>query len=206
MSENPLSQKQDAPASDHAHVEDIAQYLGATRELTERLQLLREEVHETLNEQFQVVATDLEQLRGLLGDAANKLSSTFRVITAGTDELSGEIAKLSCDCGQTPEVTRIREISVEMTNTTGTTIQSLQFEDMASQLLAHVNRRLDVLQAFSKDMAVINPTSSRTPPYLDPSELDRLFEMLANHRASLKNSVRKAVQQQSLESGDIELF
>lgn len=84
MSENPANQNQET--ADAEQVEAIARYLSASRELTERLQLLREGVHETLNDQFQIVAGDLEQLRGLLGDAAQKLSATFRVITAGTTE------------------------------------------------------------------------------------------------------------------------
>lgn len=203
MSENPVNQNQET--ADAEQVEAIARYLSTSRELTERLQLLREGVHETLNDQFQIVAGDLEQLRGLLGDAAQKLSATFRVITAGTNEMGGV---LEAAMGDTPTAAlqRIREITGDMTSTTGSTIQSLQFEDMATQLLAHVNRRLNVLQQFSKEMAIINPSSNQLPPFLTTQELDVLFETLARHRSLLQNDVRKAVQQQSLDSGDIELF
>lgn len=203
MSENPVSQQHEA--ADATQVEAIAKYLSTSRELTERLQLLREGVHETLNDQFQIVAGDLEQLRGILGDAALKLSSTFRVITTCTNEMEQVI-----DAAMGPEpafaLTRIREITTNMTATTGSTIQSLQFEDMATQLLAHVNLRLGVLQQFSKEMAIINPSSSQLPPFLTTEELDVLFATLERHRGLLLNTVRKAVQQQSLESGDIELF
>ena len=110
--------------------------------------------------------------------------------------------------GDTPTAAlqRIREITGDMTSTTGSTIQSLQFEDMATQLLAHVNRRLRTVQQFSVEMSVINPTASRTPPFLTPEELDQLFARLEHYRQELRVTTRKVVQQQSLESGDIELF
>ncbi|MFN8588878.1 MAG: hypothetical protein U0704_13875 [Candidatus Eisenbacteria bacterium] len=203
MSDKPVSREQEM--ADAAEVESLAKYLESSREMVERLQQLREGVHDTLNEQFQIVTCDLEQLRGLLGDAAGKLSSTFRVITAGTTEMGATLDALACpDPG--PALARIREITTEMTSTTGTTIQSLQFEDMATQLLAHVNRRLDALQQFSKEMAILNAGTNHLPPFLTREELDSAFESLARHRNLLQNDVRKAVQQQSLDSGDIELF
>lgn len=203
MSENPVSPSHEA--ADAAQVEAIAKYLESSREMIERLQLLREGVHDTLNEQFQIVASDLEQLRGILGDAAGKLSSTFRVITASTLEMGKALDAV--EAGATGgSFARIREITTDMTSTTGTTIQSLQFEDMATQLLAHVNQRLIVLQKFSKDMSILNAGSNHVPPFLTAEELDEAFASLDRHRDLLRNDVRKAVQQQSLDSGDIELF
>lgn len=203
MSENPVSPSHEA--ADAAQVEAIAKYLESSREMIERLQLLREGVHDTLNEQFQIVASDLEQLRGILGDAAGKLSSTFRVITAGTQDMGKALDEAEAVAAG-GALTRIREITSAMTSTTGTTIQSLQFEDMATQLLAHVNQRLIVLQKFSKEMAILNAGSNHVPPYLTAEELDEAFASLERHRNLLRNDVRKAVQQQSLDSGDIELF
>lgn len=203
MSENPVSPSHEA--ADAAQVEAIAKYLESSREMIERLQLLREGVHDTLNEQFQIVASDLEQLRGILGDAAGKLSSTFRVITAGTQDMGKALDEAEAAAAG-GALTRIREITSAMTSTTGTTIQSLQFEDMATQLLAHVNQRLIVLQKFSKEMAILNAGSNHVPPYLTAEELDEAFASLERHRNLLRNDVRKAVQQQSLDSGDIELF
>ncbi len=203
MSEYPVSQSHEA--ADSAQVEAIAKYLESSRDMIERLQSLREGVHDTLNEQFQIVAADLEQLRAILGDAAGKLSSTFRVITTGTGEMQAALDEAMTSHATDPLI-RIREITSNMTSTTGTTIQSLQFEDMASQLLAHVNRRLCALQQFSKEMSILNAGSNHLPPFLTEVELEAAFANLARHRDLLRNDVRKAVQQQSLDSGDIELF
>lgn len=189
----------------HDDEEALARYLGVSRELHERMQTLREEVHASLNDEFHVVADDLEQLRGILTDAAMKLSGAFRVINASTLELNSAISKM----GERPNSESLAELNViadGMNATAGTTIQSLQFEDMATQLLAHVNRRLRTVQQFSVEMSVINPTASRTPPFLTPEELDQLFARLEHYRQELRVTTRKVVQQQSLESGDIELF
>ncbi|MBI5170875.1 MAG: hypothetical protein HZA61_15405 [Candidatus Eisenbacteria bacterium] len=196
---------QDHDAADAAQAEAIARYLESSRDLIDRLQSLREGVHDTLNEQFQIVAGDLEQLRAILGDAAIKLSSAFRVITTSAGQMRCALDEAAAADGSDPFV-RLREITSEMTSTTGTTIQSLQFEDMASQLLAHVNHRLGALQQFSKEMSILNAGSNHLPPYLTEKELDAAFANLARHRDLLRNDVRKAVQQQSLDSGEIELF
>ena len=122
------------PVTNAEILEAITQYLGITQETLERLQVLREQVTETLNDEFSVVATDLAQLRGILGDAAEKLSGTFRVMNASADELRRTIAQVR----ETPDVevlSRLGAIAGEMASTTGTTVQSLQFDDMAAQLL-----------------------------------------------------------------------
>jgi hypothetical protein len=203
MSDSPASLP--VPEMDAAKLEEIADYLGLTQEALERLQVLRDEVHETLNVEFNVVTADLTQLRRLLSDAAEKLSGTFRVVTASSEDMRNTISLVN-DTPDFEVLRRIREIAVEMTSTTGTTIQSLQFEDMATQLLQHVDRKLGVLARLSKDMAIINPTTARVPPLLRTQQLDDLFAMLESYRSELKIATRKVVQQESLESGDIELF
>jgi methyl-accepting chemotaxis protein len=190
---------------DAARIEAISDYLGLTREALERMQSLRDQVHETLNDEFNVVTADLGQLRRLLSDAAEKLSGTFRVVTAGSEDMRDTIARLN-DAPDSSALLRIREIAVEMTSTTCTTIQSLQFEDMATQLLQHIDRKLSVLSRLARDMAVINPTAARVSPLLRTEQLDELFAKLQSYRTELTVTTRKVVQQQSLESGDIELF
>jgi len=174
-------------------------------ESLERLQLLRDQVHDVLNEEFGVVAADLGQLRRLLSDAAEKLSGTFRVVTASSAELTSTIAKVGGGA-DTASLVRIREIATDMTATTGQTIQSLQFEDMATQLLQHVDRKLVILARFTTDMTVINPGAGHVPPLFETGELDALFAKLGAYRNELAISTRKVVHQESLESGDIELF
>jgi methyl-accepting chemotaxis protein len=183
----------------------ITDYMSASPEALERTQALREQVHQILNDEFIVVATDLGQLRRILADAAEKLSGTFRVVTASSEELRTTIATVK-GTADAEVLSRISEIAGEMTSTTGITIQSLQFEDMATQLLQHVDRKLSVLARLARDMAVINPTMPSVPTLLRTGELDELFARLAGYRTELAVTTRKVVQQESLESGEIELF
>lgn len=190
---------------DAAQVEAIANYLGVSQEMFERLQLLREQVTSTLNQEFAIVASDLEQLRSILSDAAGKLSGTFRVVTASSDELRRTLGAIH-ETSEMPVLRRLMDIAEEMSSTSGQTVQSLQFEDMASQLLQHVDRKLGVLASLAKDMAVLNPTASRVPPHLRVDQLDELFALLDRYQTELTVSTRKVVQQQSLDEGDVELF
>jgi hypothetical protein len=190
---------------DAAKLAAISDYLGLTSESLERMQSLREQVHGILNDEFIVVATDLDQLRRILSDAAGKLSGTFRVVTAGSENLRTTIAQME-GAADVAVLRRISEIAGEMTSSTGMTIQSLQFEDMATQLLQHVDKKLAVLARLAKDMAVINPSIASVPPLLRSEELDVLFARLASYKSELETATRKVVQQESLESGDIELF
>jgi len=194
-----------AAGTDDDHVEAVVNALGTPPQALERLQDLRVQAHDVLNEEFGRVATDLEQLRRLLSDAAEKLSGTFRVVTARSSELSGVIERM--EAAPDAETTaRIRRITADVASTTGQTIQSLQFEDMATQLLQHVHRKLDVLARFSKDMAVLNPGVGHLPPLLRPAEMDALFASLAAYRTELSVTTRKVVKQESVAAGDIELF
>lgn len=178
---------------------------GPPAEVRERLYLLRDEVHETLHSEFNTTAVDLDQLRGILADAAEKLSAAFCEMTASLTELVRLIeATTPGDPGSS--LTEISAIAQDITSRTGSTVQSLQFEDMATQLLQHVGRRLATLEVFSKDMSVLHPHPDDPGAPLTEDLLDDLFRKLDGHRSELLAVGRKTVQQQSLDSGVIELF
>lgn len=205
---NPTDARPDRPApadADADRVNALADSIAASTQSFERLQHLRDDVHDVLNEEFAIVAADLSQLQGILSDAANKLSVNFRRMTASSDELRHTLRSVGAN-GSCNELEKLGAIVDEMASTSGTTVMGLQFEDMATQLLQHVDRKLRVLADLTRDMTVINPTTHHEPPFLRSEELDRLFAMLEGYRNRLEVTTRKVVQQQSLESGDIELF
>jgi hypothetical protein len=73
-------------------------------------------------------------------------------------------------------------------------------------LLQHVDRKLAVLARLAQDMAVITPAAAAGSSPHGEEQLDELFALLERYRAELSHNTRKVVQQQSLDSGDIELF
>ena len=193
------------PDADHEHIESLTESIQLPQATLDSIQILRVEVHATLHNEFHQVAIDLEQLGGLLSDAALRLSGAFGVITNGSREL--ESAMQSLPAAPTPsELRRLTEITAEMISTTGPTVQSLQFEDMATQLLTHVSNRLTILESFSKDMVALNPTGDDAPAAFTAAAFEDLFTKLEKHRTILAAAHRKSVQQQSLEAGEIELF
>ena len=63
-----------------------------------------------------------------------------------------------------------------------------------------------ILEAFAKDMAVLNPPAQGSSLMLVPQVIDELMCTLLRYRTALAGAQHKAVQQQSLDAGDIELF
>lgn len=78
----------------------------------------------SLSEELLTATTDLKRLQGLLGDATATLLSAFVDATGGARALpdNGEAARIRAALSRA--------------------MVAMQFEDMATQLITHVNRRL----------------------------------------------------------------
>lgn len=92
------------------HIQELAAVIGQAPNLHEKLQQLRGEVHVTLHDEFDCVATDLEQLRTLLTDAALKLSMAFREMTSSSQELQATVQQIP-DTPELPMLKRLTEIA-----------------------------------------------------------------------------------------------
>jgi hypothetical protein len=84
--------------------------------------------------------------------------------------------------------------------------QSLQFEDVANQLLDHIDRRMGRLEDFAKDMALLRAEMPGAPLRISEAEIVDLEVKLEEHRARLAAGAHKAVMQESVDSGSIDLF
>lgn len=197
-----------AQASQPVNAEGLepAPGLSPDEDFTDRsrvIHTLRDQVHHTLNREFLSVTDDLEQLRSMLSDAANRLSTAFRDMTHASAEIEALLQERPA--GQEPA--RLEDVvgaAARIAGNAGSTIQSLQFEDMATQLLAHVRRRLDLVEAFSKDMAALSLDTVKTP--LHTEALARLQNVLECYQIEMGEMRRKAIHQESLDAGAIELF
>jgi predicted nucleic acid-binding Zn-ribbon protein len=87
------------------------------------------------------IADDLERLKTLIADAGDRLLSSFNQVGALTPELSGT------------DDTRL-----QLREAISSAVTALQFQDMATQLTAHAQRRLnaleDCLRSLSEEAAL----------------------------------------------------
>ncbi|MGQ0646684.1 MAG: hypothetical protein ACT4P7_03875 [Gemmatimonadaceae bacterium] len=173
-------------------------------QLRERADVLHREVHDVLQEEFAATLRDLQQLRSLLGDATGKLSQAFHTMLGQARAQSRAVQGLGTATG-TDAARDVRALAEEITRGSMLVVQSLQFEDMASQLLAHVDRRLVWLETFARHAAPLHSAVANDIVGLTHGEFTDVERRLAAHRAERMVN-RQAVQQASLDEGDIELF
>jgi hypothetical protein len=162
-------------------------------------------VAESLESQFGSTLFDLQQLRNMLGDATGKLSQAFQLMVQRQareqGELAGRLRPRPTPLSRADRGTGRRDLQGAML-----VVQSLQFEDMANQLLQHVDKRIDWLGNFARDASLLRTAVREDMVGMTYAEFLAVEERLAELRMQLGQWDRKVVQQQSLDEGDIELF
>lgn len=160
------------------------------------------------NQHLTEVETDLVQTNFLLGEAIEKLGTSFMAIYDAVSAQQHAVDLLLAGATLTPEISAIlkaaqREIGLHV----NAAVTGLQFQDMTSQLIGRTVRRVaglrDVLGAVGVSGAGLVDAS-------DPEEIAALLSeidmALENQSATLESLLWKAVSQTHMESGDIELF
>lgn len=154
------------------------------------------------------VETDLVQTGLLLEEAIEKLTTSFMAIHAAVGERQGAIDLLLAG-GQPSEAERalLGQMSGEVGSHVNTAITSMQFQDMTSQLIDRTLKRVTGLREF---LGTLGAHGAVVSPESDSEEivelLGKVSMALAIQSLELRSVLRKAVNQQHLESGDIELF
>lgn len=174
-------------------------------QMSERLSQLQEEVLASLDLQFTAALHDLQQLRSLLVDATGKLSQAFQLMVRQAREQSVLAAQLRRET-DAPSAATIHELAGEISRGAGLVVQSLQFEDMANQLLQHVDKRLSWLDALSRDASVLRAGIKGDVIGISFTEFADVEGRIAALNSRVGEWDRKVVMQQSLDEGDIELF
>ncbi len=177
----------------------------ATDDLRLRAQRLHQEVQGTLQDGFADALADLHQLRSLLGDATGKLSVAFQTMIHQARSQQSAADRIESVSGS-DAVREVRQLAEDITRGSLMVVQSLQFEDMATQLLQHVDKRLLWLEAYAKDAAPLHSRVIGGVVGLSPEDFSGVESSLARRREELLGWRHKAVQQESLDEGDVELF
>jgi hypothetical protein len=154
------------------------------------------------------VETDLVQTTYLLSEAIEKLGASFMAIHAAVSAQQDAVNLLLVAGHAAPEDTeKMHTMTGEIGQHVNAAVTGLQFQDMTSQLIGRIVKRVvglrEVLGVLEGQGAGIAPDSSA----------DDLTELLHNtntivseQSAKLESALWKAVCQTHMESGDIELF
>ena len=154
------------------------------------------------------VETDLMQTGLLLEEAIDKLTASFMAIHQVVKARQGGIDLLLAGC--TPgedEVARLGAMASEIGAHVNAAIISMQFQDMTSQLIVRTLKRVTGLREFlgtlgAHGVGIGDDSGSEEVADL----LGKVSTALAIQSLELRSVLRKSVNQQHLESGDIELF
>jgi len=106
-------------------------------------------------------------------------------------------------------IDQLSDISQQVTGEVRTAVTSLQFQDMATQVISHITNRLDVLESVLNGLARL-PLTRESGAGEIYEECDQRLEQfmvgLSEAAALIENARPSPVSQKSMAQGDIELF
>lgn len=147
-----------------------------------------------------------------LQDALKKVSE---VVTADTDmarDCKTKVGDISARMLQLNDKTQqvingTGQVSQSIAGLVNQAVTSLQFEDMCTQLSQHINKRLDTVSELAGIIEALQQAQTQ------PDNLQQCRQMLADVKQRAEGlqpkiaaTEHKSVTQQSLDSGDVELF
>jgi hypothetical protein len=154
------------------------------------------------------VETDLVQTAFLLGEAVEKLGSSFFALHSAVSSQQQEVESLLADIDATdPRMERLRALRDEIGQHTNEAVTGLQFQDLTSQLLARTVQRIIGLRGVLSSLAVEGgelPVEGQEDEIV--TMLNDINKNLDVQSSGLKDLLRKAVHQKDMDSGDIEMF
>ncbi len=152
------------------------------------------------------VERDLMQMEMLLDDAIKKLCASFMAIHQAVTQQQTLNSMLSDDGSNADYITRFEALHGEIHRHVGAAVTGLQFQDMTSQLIRrmvlHLAGLRDVFGALDTNGSV-HPESTHDSLL---EVLDHISDRVGARCTELAAGVRSTVNQQHMESGEIELF
>jgi len=180
---------------------------------------------------FAVVADEVRSLSQRSQSFSDQIREQFNNTTSTIELASNQVGKMaSCDMNLTmsnkshldelmQEIeTRNEETSTKLENISkvsdslnkhvSTAIQSLQFEDMITQLAAHIRKRIERLEIMSDTNKVVSENINTDSTFSTFTDLliNDLEDIISNSHNNVHETHKNPISQKSMEDGDIELF
>lgn len=154
------------------------------------------------------VEADLTQTSYLLSEAIEKLASSFMSIhTLVTQQQEALDTLLAAQNVDSESLAAIEAFKSKIGLEANAAVTGLQFQDLTSQLIARTIKRVNGLRELLEELA----THGRDiDPAYEHDEIAKFLEEM-NHSLNigshaLSGGLRRAVSQQDMDTGDIELF
>jgi len=154
------------------------------------------------------VETDLVQTTILLAEAIEKLGGSFLALHTAISSQQEEIDLLiSAGVAPSASVDRLKLLQNDIAQHVNSAVTSLQFQDMTSQLISRTVQRSAGLREVLGTLGIVGDGIPHDGGNDEIADLLKEISMrLEAQSIQLKSLLRKAVSQQHLDSGDIELF
>lgn len=171
------------------------------RKLSQKSDEFSEEINQT-------TAGIKESLAGA-ADIVNSIVSNDMSIAINSrqkvSDMSDVMANINVKTNQVIE--QSGDVSDEISVMVNQAVTSLQFEDMCTQLSAHIANRLSAVQQLLDIVDLANTARMNKAQLTECKEsLETLKESLIALKPKIKSVEHQAVTQQDLDTGDIELF
>lgn len=173
------------------------------RNLSRRTNLFSDQIRELIMQ----TQNTIERITGNVHDMAEADMSSAVTAQGQVAEMWEEMKALNN--GTTAQAETIADLSVSIQNHVNAGIISLQFEDIARQLVDHIARRSEQLEAFINGLVALHFEKSDFEAQIDHfntrlSDLGKIINNAKDQFAEIEHN--KPVQQQGIATGAVDLF
>lgn len=178
-----------------------------------QLKMLISDISCHSNRHLAEIESDLVQTNMLLDEAITQLTESFEGIAKGVGAYQQAMVELlSSPAAQLPGnadgMSHIGAVNEILTLHINSAVTKLQFEDITSQLIRRVIRRVEGLKEMIDFLgsAAIEELDSGVETGTRAESLEQMLEDVRTRSQLIDVQLRKAVAQSRLDSGDMELF
>jgi methyl-accepting chemotaxis protein len=165
----------------------------AVRALSERTRDFSQEIRGAVERMHGAIHSTESSINAMASQDMNTALTSKRRVDETMERIS------SVNQATERGVEELGRIGKEVESNVGTAVAALQFQDMASQLLRHAEKRIDELEQALSHLA----ETAHLPAHEQGAHAARLDEVLASVR---RNVSRNPVAQHHVDAGSVELF
>jgi methyl-accepting chemotaxis protein len=122
---------------------------------------------------------------------------------AGIQQMLGALSQINARTTQT--IDELSKIATQVEGDVTVAVTSLQFQDLTTQLIGHMDRRIEALSDGLGGITAIGPATRTGETALD-GRLDALERAIHEASERLSTSSHRPVTQEEMAAGDIQLF